>query len=432
MSLLILLPSPALPSPPPANSEYGDTVLDGIDEWGRVIDDLLEEGEFVFVTEGVTSITVGDTLALAEATPSLLARMTLAEALGLLAALPSGTPKAYLTLAQSLGLADAAAVKALVSLADSMALADATPGVKVTFSLGEVLGLSEILGVKASLLLSETLSLADAVSVYTGVIQKLVTDALALTEAPSIRGYVALTDTLALAETIALKLFKAISDSLGLADATPGIVARMTVAQTLGLVDILPSGTPKVYFSLAETLGLAEATPIKAYLALADTLALAETITPKLFKAVADALALTETLSLKGFVSLTQSLNLFDALATIANFTVADALSLTDATPTIKAFLLVTQALGVVGALPSGTPKVYLSLAEALGVAESLGVDVSFTLAAVLALAETASGKNLVAVQQGLSITDALQGARLVVVTDKLGGRVAPSPIFSV
>ena len=142
---------------------------------------------------------------------------------------------------------------------------------------------------------------------------------------------------------------KTVTDTLSLADATPGISAKLTLIEALGVVEAFPSGTPKAFLSQADTLALAEALGLKASLSLTEVLALADALsvnTGAVQKLVADALALAETLSLKGFVSLTQGLNLSDALGTTARLTVADALALAE-TVSPKQFKSIADSLAL-------------------------------------------------------------------------------------
>ena len=107
---------------------------------------------------------------------------------------------------------------------------------------------------------------------------------------------------------------KTVADALALAD-VPGVDAWLAVAESLGLADALPGGTPKALLSLAEAISLAESAPgieaalsITQGLALADVLALKSSLTlaqwltlaevvavaPKQSKGVADSLALAD------------------------------------------------------------------------------------------------------------------------------------------
>lgn len=105
-----------------------------------------------------------------------------------------------------------------------------------------------------------------------GVTQKTVTDALGLTDVPTVEGSLTLADSLALADAINVSVQKLITDALAL-------------AESLSL---------KGSVSLTQGLNLSDAVGLAARLTVADALALAETVILKQFKSIADGLALAD------------------------------------------------------------------------------------------------------------------------------------------
>jgi len=125
--------------------------------------------------------------------------------------------------------------------------------------------------------------------------------------------------------------------------------------------------------------------------------------------------------------------------------TVTDSLSLADALPTgtPKAFLSLTDTLALADALPSGTPKAYIPVSDSLALADAISaIKVFFSLADTLSLTDAVSvytGVVTKTVTDNLSLTDAAptikvfftltdvlsladiaKGTRLLTVTDVL------------
>jgi len=197
---------------------------------------------------------------------------------------------------------------------------------------------------------------------------------------------------------------KTVTDALALADDAPGISAKLTLTEALGVAEALPSGTPKASLSLSESLGLAEALPSgtpKAFLSLVEFLALADALsvnTGAVQKLVTDALALAETLSLKGFVSLTQGLNISDALGTTARLTVADALALVE-TASPKQFKSIADSLALADQVAAAVLVVRLLVLASLA---KEGLEMSGTAGPALTMSATSRrGLQLEATMKG-------------------------------
>jgi hypothetical protein len=102
--------------------------------------------------------------------------------------------------------------------------------------------------------------------------------------------------------------------------------------------------------------------------------------------------------------------------------TVSDSLALADALPsgTPKAYLSLTDSLALADALPSGTPKAYVPVSDSLGLTDVPGIKVSFTLTDVLSLTDVALGTRLLSMSDTLSVSDAISLLAKLPITDSL------------
>jgi len=297
---------------------------------------------------------------------------------------------------------------------------------------------------------------AAAIATYkggAGVVQKMVTDSLALSDTRSIKNtltvvdslgvssqfpsgtpkaFLSTSDTLTLSEQTLLKLLKSIADSLTLSTTTPTIKAVLVVSQSLGLVELIGQSAKLTVsdllsltqqllisskLSIADALSLAEAlskseganlvvvydnlsvatsiAQIRTTFILSDSLSLTQSIVARASLTVFDVLSLAQQLSLSVKVQLVDALTLQEAMSFKGKLNVSDSLSLTQAL-SLSNKLSIQDSIALQVAL---TLKGYVALSDSLILSAATQQAVKLTLQDALALIETITtdtGKKLI------------------------------------
>jgi hypothetical protein len=292
--------------------------------------------------KGIVSLT--DTLSLVEL-QRLSMRLRLTDSLSLADILK---PKLFRSIAESLSVSEAIALTNRFKLTDGLSVTDLL-SLRAKILRTESLSLSEVALLKLFKAISDSLSIAESLRAANML---RLTDSLVLADISQLKAKLSISDVVSLAEALSVKVGIGISEALGLAETLLALI-RLRLTEPLSLTDQL---RVKGLLQVSESLSLTDSLlPLQARLSLIESLSLVElirTLGPK-FIAIVDQLAMADIPSLRVSLSMTETLTLAEEIARRFRISIEDALAVVDLLEVVKTwpgiynYILLLDSLGL-------------------------------------------------------------------------------------